>query len=354
MLSATDNKPRSSVSHRMFSSTTKPPSATPSSSSVDHEESHQDDLILEDEPISFPELTTDAFEIQPPLDSTMPAGRLLVTCEHATNRLPAPYQWAREDEAIANMHWAVDHGAAEFTRELAAVTNSPALLARFSRLLVDCNRPLTSETLFRSVADSRPVALNTDLADFDRGERLRRFYEPYHRALRMLANVGGGSAAALKQRSASVKATEAEAVAAHEAEVAALAAAVAATPAGELPPVPPLKAVELVVSVHSFTPVYEGTPRKVEIGVLFSKDNTGSADLARALTAALVEDGFDARLNEPWSGLEGFMFAADSVTADPVRRAIMIELRQDLALNESWRHSVLSSMLGVLGDEGFL
>jgi len=42
----------------------------------------------------------------------------------------------------------------------AAALNGPAVIARFSRLLCDCNRPLDAPTLFRTVADGKPIALN--------------------------------------------------------------------------------------------------------------------------------------------------------------------------------------------------
>ena len=49
---------------------------------------------------------------------------------------------------------------AELTRELSAAVAAPAVIAQFSRLLVDANRPLDSPTLFRDVADGQPVHLN--------------------------------------------------------------------------------------------------------------------------------------------------------------------------------------------------
>ena len=59
--------------------------------------------------------------------------------------------------------WSVDLGADELTVELAQALGSPAVLARFSRLLVDANRPADSSTLFRDEAEGRPVRLNTEL-----------------------------------------------------------------------------------------------------------------------------------------------------------------------------------------------
>src|SRR2546421_473563 len=54
----------------------------------------------------------------------------------------------------------------------------------------------------------------------------------------------------------------------------------------------------LILSLHSFTPVYEGTPRAVELGVLFDEE----MELAEVFHAAFVDAGFAALLNEPYSG----------------------------------------------------
>jgi predicted N-formylglutamate amidohydrolase len=116
--------------------------------------------------------------------------RLLLTCEHASQLMPSPWRWPDEDRRLLNTHWALDLGSeglcslnvcavracgvrvadtvvlwrplthAELTRELSAAVAAPAVIAQFSRLLVDANRPLDSPTLFRDVADGQPVHLN--------------------------------------------------------------------------------------------------------------------------------------------------------------------------------------------------
>ncbi|MBW2378680.1 MAG: N-formylglutamate amidohydrolase [Deltaproteobacteria bacterium] len=82
--------------------------------------------------------------------------RLVFTCEHASAALPEPWIWPDEDRWLVDTHWASDIGAAAFTRRVADLMNAPAVLSRFSRLLIDPNRPPNSETLFRENADGRP------------------------------------------------------------------------------------------------------------------------------------------------------------------------------------------------------
>jgi len=102
---------------------------------------------------------TDAFEVIAP-HADEPLSHLLITAEHASMRLPEPYSWPKDDQRLIGTHWSYDIGSEDFARELAAATNSYCLLSRFSRLLCDPNRPLSSPTLFRQEAEGKPVALN--------------------------------------------------------------------------------------------------------------------------------------------------------------------------------------------------
>jgi predicted N-formylglutamate amidohydrolase len=111
---------------------------------------------------------------------------------------------------------------------LAAKIGAPALLARFGRLLIDVNRNLDSDTLFRDVADGKPVTLNTNITPEDKQKRIDTFWKPYRDAYARLM--------------------------------------------AEYDP-------DLILSVHSYTPNYEGKHREVEIGVLYQK----SKDLAEVV-----------------------------------------------------------------------
>lgn len=203
---------------------------------------------------------------------------VVMSCEHASNALPAPWSWAPEDARLVGMHWAVDLGIADLTRALSVRLGLPAVLARFSRLLIDANRPLDSDTLIRTHADGLPIGLNQHVSPADRAARIDGWYQPYHDAL---------------------------------------GATVAAHPRAAL------------LAMHSFTPSYEGQPRSVEIGVLFDDDEA----LAHAVHAALQGHGYDVRLEEPWAGRGGFMFAPQSHARRCGRHAVELEIRQDLLLD---------------------
>ncbi len=208
-------------------------------------------------------------------------GRLVFTCEHASAHLPEPWRWPEEDRWVVDTHWASDIGAAAFTRRVAQLMNAPAVLSGFSRLLIDPNRPLDSDTLFRQNADGRTVHLNEALLDAERARRIDRFYHPYHAAVSAMVERSRG---------------------------------------------------DTVFSIHTFTDTYEGDARVLELGVLFDHDEEPAQRLVRHLEAA----GFHALANEPWSGKAGLAYSPVRHAREFGRRALEVEARQDLIVDESF------------------
>ena len=79
------------------------------------------------------------------------AGGLMLLCDHASNPVPAEYGDLGLPAAEFERHIAYDIGAAAVTRGLAERFGVPAVLSRFSRLLIDPNRGAR-----RSDADHAP------------------------------------------------------------------------------------------------------------------------------------------------------------------------------------------------------
>jgi len=220
-------------------------------------------------------------------------GPVVLTCEHASVDLPAPWAWPPGDRWLVGTHWSYDPGAEDLTRLLAARSGWSAALSRFSRLLIDPNRPLHDPTLFRAQAEGRVIHLNAGLSERERERRIKTFYEPYHREAGRL-------------------------VASSEAQV--------------------------VCGIHSFTPVYEGRRRDLQVGVLFNDDE----DLARAVATELLDAGYQVRLNEPWSGRDGLIYAPERHARDCGLLAIEIEVRQDLAADPDWLDPFADALRGAL------
>jgi predicted N-formylglutamate amidohydrolase len=175
-------------------------------------------------------------------------------------------------------HIAFDIGAAEVTRALAAAFAAPAILARWSRLLIDLNRGADDPTLVMQLSDGRIIPGNRDLPGEEIDRRIDLFHRPYH--------------AAIETAIADARA------------------------AGFIPS---------IISVHSFTPVWKEFRRPWEVGVLWDRDGR----IAHPLMSALGDAGFCVGDNQPYSGaLENdCLYVHGTMNGLP---HVLIEIRQDL------------------------
>lgn len=210
---------------------------------------------------------------------------LLLVADHARRELPDEYGSLGLPASEFERHIAYDIGVETVTRALAARMGAPAVLANFSRLLIDPNRGEDDPTLIRQLYDGTVVPGNYPMTAEERERRLDRFYRPYHDA------------------------------------VAALVASVAEA-SGKAP---------FIFSVHSFTPVMQGVVRPWHVGVLWDLDDRAPRPLIDALAA-------DASLvvgdNEPYDGaLRGDTMFRHAI-ANGFAHAL-IEIRQDLIANQA-------------------
>ncbi|QYZ68633.1 N-formylglutamate amidohydrolase [Neotabrizicola shimadae] len=236
----------------------------------------------------------DAFEI---IGESRP-GRWLVTCDHASNRVPEDFGGTLglpQSEMARHIAW--DPGAAGVAVGLARRLNSPAILTRFSRLVIDPNRGEDDPTLVMRLYDGTIVPGNrhADLVEVER--RLDSLYRPYHAAYERLA----------VQRSDRV-----------------------------------------ILAVHSFTPCLKGrAPRPWHVGVLYSHLDER---LSRSLIACLERlPGLVVGDNEPYSGhLPGDAIDQHALRAG--RHNTLIELRQDLIATPEHQEMWAERLAPVLVD----
>jgi len=206
---------------------------------------------------------------------------LLVLCDHAENTIPEAYGTLGLKAQDLHRHIAYDLGAAGVAERLAQALGAPAVLSRFSRLLIDPNRGLDDPTLIMQISDGLIVPGNVGLSAEEIEGRIERYYRPYHQA------IGRAIEAAI---------------------------------ASGKPPV--------VVSVHSFTQAWKGVPRPWSVGVLWDKDPR----LALPLLQALREiPGIEVGDNAPYTG----QLKGDTLYRHGTGRGLahaLIEVRQDLIL----------------------
>lgn len=206
------------------------------------------------------------------------SGRWVVTCDHASNRVPddvAGGDLGLPPEDMAR-HIAYDVGALGVAKAMGEALSAPVVASRFSRLVIDPNRGEDDPTLLMQIYDGSIIPANRGASEAELERRLNRFHRPYHAALTEV----------IETRDAPI-----------------------------------------IVSIHSFTPQLRGRePRPWHVAVLYASDTR----LAYPFLARLRdEDDLCVGDNEPYVGhLPGD--ALDRHGVEPGRVHVLIEVRNDL------------------------
>jgi predicted N-formylglutamate amidohydrolase len=226
-------------------------------------------------------------------------------CDHASNCVPLALDNLGLSEEQLRDHIAWDIGAAEVTRRLAAHFDAPAVLAGYSRLVIDCNRQLDDLESILPVSDGDLIPGNQNLSEADAAARAEACFWPYHQA-----------AAAV------IEGVEARGV------------------------VPP------VVMMHSFTPSMGHAPRPWHIGVLWDRDDRISGPLMHRL-----HDRGDLCVgdNEPYTAASPHGYSMPVHAAQHGRANVQIELRQDLVADEAgiakWTDIMIDGFAPIFADQ---
>ena len=106
-------------------------------------------------------------------------GSAVLVCDHASNRVPRRmHELGLNSQQLAD-HIAWDPGAADVARALSALLDAPLVLSGYSRLVIDCNRPLQSRESIAEQSAGVPVPGNRYLSAQDRERRIATFFQPY-------------------------------------------------------------------------------------------------------------------------------------------------------------------------------
>ncbi len=105
---------------------------------------------------------------------------VLLACEHAGNRVPEKLDGLGLSPADLERHIAFDPGAGSLTLRVAEELGADAVLARYSRLAVECNRAPDDPHLLREQSDGTVIPGNRDLALPARRQRERELFWPFH------------------------------------------------------------------------------------------------------------------------------------------------------------------------------
>lgn len=208
------------------------------------------------------------------------AAPLLLVCDHASRRFPDHLGTLGVPEPETFEHIAWDIGAAELTRGLSAALDAPAILSRWSRLVVDCNRRIGDPSAFPEASDRILVPGNASMSPEDREWRIRAIHAPYHAAIdrQLDAMLARGVAPSF-------------------------------------------------VSVHSFTPLLGEIARPWHVGILWDQDDRLPRPVLEALRSVA---GLHVGDNEPYSGRHPSDYTLHAHGGARGLAHVGFEIRQDL------------------------
>ncbi len=104
----------------------------------------------------------------------------MITCDHAGKRLPRALGTLGLPESELCRHIAWDLGAAQVARRLARELGAFAILQTYSRLAIDCNRPLDVPSSIPVISENTVIPGNQGLTPAQAAERARAIFHPYH------------------------------------------------------------------------------------------------------------------------------------------------------------------------------
>jgi len=205
---------------------------------------------------------------------------IVLICEHASNHIPAEYAGLGLDASEVTRHIAWDIGAANLTRALSRQLDAPAFLGTYSRLLIDLNRPPGIPASIPVRSEATDIPGNLALTEVERDRRAQLIFAPFQAAV----------AAHVERRQRERRAN-------------------------------------IVIAIHSFTPVYLGKTRPWHVGVLFEK----GSELALAIIAGLQRDpALNVGANVPYSVTPEDDYAVLVYGDNLGNPAVLIEMRHDL------------------------
>ncbi|MBN9019854.1 MAG: N-formylglutamate amidohydrolase [Rhizobiales bacterium] len=208
------------------------------------------------------------------------ADPFVFVCEHASNRVPVALGDLGLEADQFERHIAWDPGAAPVTRGLAARFGAATVLQRYSRLVIDCNREPHLPDAITPRSEDTAIPGNTGLTEDDRRSRIAAVWAPFHAAVDKLLN----------RRLAEGRPT-------------------------------------ILVTLHSFTPVYRGVARPWHVGLISTDDRR----LVEPMLASLGKGGdLVVGDNQPYSPKDNVDYTIRRHGRERGLPHVMIEIRNDL------------------------
>jgi predicted N-formylglutamate amidohydrolase len=220
---------------------------------------------------------------------------VLLVCEHASHFIPEVFDNLGLEDKDLQSHVVWDPGALAVAELISAALDAKLVVSRVSRLVYDCNRPPTSPGAIPVRSETYNVPGNVGLSDSARTARIANFYEPFCDLL---------------------------------------AATLANNPN-----------LQVLVTIHSFTPNYMGHNRAVEFGILHDDDSRLADEM---LIAAPALTDMNVQRNAPYGPEDGVTHTLKLHGLSNGVLNVMLEIRNDLIATEIQQKQVANAIAATL------
>ena len=223
-----------------------------------------------------------------------PSIKLLIIADHASNYIPKKYNNLGLTKKDISSHKTYDPGVKELAINLSNKLNSHLVLGEYSRLLIDCNRDINDPTLISAISDRKLILGNKKITKLERFYRINKIYRTYHNKINKKI---------LEEK------------------------------------------INVIISLHSFNPIFKGKKRFLEYGILSNQDRRLSDLLINELKKKkkIVGD------NQPYKG----SLIGDTLYKHALKKNIhhsLIEIRNDLLSNVKKIDQVSNLMYRVINQ----
>lgn len=203
--------------------------------------------------------------------------KIVLICEHASKHIPSGFGDLGLTEAAKISHAAWDIGAQELAEQMSVTLDAMLVLNTVSRLVYDCNRAPAAPDAMPSQSEQIIVPGNRGLSQKQKLQRIKTVYEPFHASVQSVLESAGPDA--------------------------------------------------ILVTVHSFTGVYNGQQRATEIGLIHHNDDRLAKKMID-LSVQFTHHPF--ALNQPYSQRDGVTHMLERHGTQNAIPNVMIEVRNDL------------------------
>ncbi len=222
---------------------------------------------------------------------------LLLVCEHASNVIPAELDNLQLSDELLCSHIALDIGALDLAKRISHLLDAPLITSAISRLVYDCNRSYGLVDTIPEKSEIFQIPGNRNLGKDELINRYKKYYLPFEQAVTSRLS------------------------------------------AFTTPPI--------LLTIHSFTPVYLGKERKVDIGIIDDEDNRFSTEL---ISVARKQTHYCVEHNQPYGDGDNTTY---TLSLHGVKNGLlnaMIEVKNDLLTTADKRQKMALLLAKTISD----